>query len=245
MCGRVYEYDRRRGHTRVRCNSCGGNRATRAARVALKQRMVDYKGGRCRSCGFDGSLAALTFHHRDPAEKVLRFAGSLRAELDKCDLLCRNCHFEVHARDERFGLRKPARRSHHDFGKVCRCALCGREYRHDWRKGHTRRMCNSCRSNRGGRAARASLKKRLVERAGGRCHLCGYSRCLQALCFHHIDESSKRFDFAGSHLRSWRSLTAELEKCLLLCQNCHAEVHDERNEAHARLRAARLNALEP
>lgn len=252
-CGRVYEYDRQRGHTRVRCNSCGGNRASRAARQALKRWMVEYKGGCCCSCGFKSSVAALSFHHRDPAKKAFAIAGnhgrSVRAlteELDKCVLLCLNCHFESHARDEPLEPRPRLQRHRpvSDKDKLCRCGVCGREYVHDWRKGHTRRVCNSCRSNRGGRMARQELKRRLVETMGGSCTRCGYSRCLRALCFHHVDETSKHFSFAGNHLRSWQALTAELEKCVLLCQNCHVIVHDEAAEMRTRLRAARLNALE-
>jgi hypothetical protein len=242
VCGRVYQYDRRQGHTRVRCNSCGSNRATRAARRALKERMVEYKGGRCHACGFDESLAALSFHHRNPALKSLGIAGSharswavLRRELDKCDLLCLNCHLEAHEHDRRLGPRTSAV-DPSEIGRLCRCVSCGREYVHNWRKGHTRQVCNSCRTNRGGRAARRLLKQRLVEQRGGRCELCGYSRSLRALCFHHRDETSKRFQFAGSHLRSWEALTRELEKCILLCQNCHVTAHDAAFEARARAR---------
>jgi hypothetical protein len=46
------------------------------------------------------------------------------------------------------------------------------------------------------------------------------------MSFHHIDSASKRFMFAGSHLRCWNEIRTELDKCVLLCMNCHAEVHD-------------------
>jgi hypothetical protein len=107
--------------------------------------------------------------------------------------------------------------------EACRCLLCGRTYLYDYRKGHTKRKCNSCRSN--GRVDRSSLKREMVEFLGGRCEVCGYDRCLRSLCFHHIDERAKRFGFAGGHNRSRRSLWHELDKCVLLCLNCHGEVH--------------------
>ena len=75
-----------------------------AWRRKIKRQAVDYKGGKCQICQYDRCLDALTFHHRNPREKELRFgdypAGweRLRRELDKCDLLCIRCHVEVHAK---------------------------------------------------------------------------------------------------------------------------------------------------
>lgn len=76
----------------------------RPTRRELKIKAVDYKGGHCELCGYSKSLAALTFHHRDPAEKdfgisdLLKVAEwkQIKRELDKCDLLCSNCHSEIH-----------------------------------------------------------------------------------------------------------------------------------------------------
>ena len=59
--------------------------------------------GKCIICGYNKSLHALTFHHRNPEEKegtvgqMLDWSwDKLKAELDKCDLLCSNCHKELH-----------------------------------------------------------------------------------------------------------------------------------------------------
>jgi hypothetical protein len=72
-------------------------------KYVAKKRCVDYLGGRCVRCGYDRCIKAMTFHHRDPDEKEFtvsqmldRSWGVLRAELDKCDLLCFNCHMEEH-----------------------------------------------------------------------------------------------------------------------------------------------------
>ena len=68
----------------------------------MKAKAVEYKGGKCHECGYFKSLAALTFHHRKPEEKDFSISGrvvkweKLRPELDKCDLLCSNCHHEEH-----------------------------------------------------------------------------------------------------------------------------------------------------
>jgi hypothetical protein len=73
---------------------------------------------------------------------------------------------------------------------------------------------------------RLRLKKLLVESRGGHCQICGYSRCLTALDFHHIDESTKEFGLSQRSLtRSWEKILIELKKCVLVCANCHREIH--------------------
>ena len=67
----------------------------------IKEACVAYKGGKCQKCGYDRCVAALDFHHRRPDKKEFRVSGNtwsvkLRKELDKCDLLCANCHREAH-----------------------------------------------------------------------------------------------------------------------------------------------------
>jgi len=70
--------------------------------VNVKQRLVDYKGGKCKECGYDKCLGALEFHHRDPKKKDFGISSNhrsfenLRIEADKCDLLCNRCHMEIH-----------------------------------------------------------------------------------------------------------------------------------------------------
>jgi 5-methylcytosine-specific restriction endonuclease McrA len=72
---------------------------------------------------------------------------------------------------------------------------------------------------------RRRVKRRLVERAGGACQLCGYDRYDGALQFHHVDPESKEFAISrNGTTRSWAELCAEADKCALLCANCHAEV---------------------
>ncbi|MBA3421711.1 MAG: helix-turn-helix domain-containing protein [Thermoleophilaceae bacterium] len=72
---------------------------------------------------------------------------------------------------------------------------------------------------------RREIKATLVEEAGGCCAVCGYSRCLRALSFHHVDPTTKAFGIAlyGS-ARSLARAREEARKCVLLCSNCHAEV---------------------
>jgi len=67
-------------------------------------------------------------------------------------------------------------------------------------------------------------KKYLVKIMGGECILCGYNRCLRAMHFHHLNSHEKEFDL--SQMLYWDEIEKELEKCVLLCSNCHMEVHE-------------------
>ena len=72
---------------------------------------------------------------------------------------------------------------------------------------------------------RRRTKAKLVAEAGCRCVLCGYDRHQAALHFHHLDPDKKEFHLADTGVtRSIERLRREVEKCVLLCGNCHAEV---------------------
>lgn len=70
---------------------------------------------------------------------------------------------------------------------------------------------------------RAWLKEQAVAYLGGSCRCCGYQQSLAALEFHHRDHRQK--DFEISSRMSWKSIEPELRKVVLLCSNCHREVH--------------------
>jgi transposase len=86
--------------------------------------------------------------------------------------------------------------------------------------------CKRCRMERVMRRRRR-LKELLVAEAGGCCCICGYSRHLRALEFHHVDPGEKRLQISWNGItRSLETLRSEARKCVLLCSNCHAEVED-------------------
>jgi predicted transcriptional regulator len=70
---------------------------------AKKIQCINYKGGKCIKCG-ETSPLKLAFHHTNPSEKNFEIGSSsrslsfdiLKKELDKCVLLCENCHREIH-----------------------------------------------------------------------------------------------------------------------------------------------------
>ena len=73
---------------------------------------------------------------------------------------------------------------------------------------------------------RRKLKVRAVEYLGGKCCNCGYSKCIDALEFHHKDPTKKDFGISKKGVpRKWEALVLELNKCILLCANCHREEH--------------------
>ena len=94
---------RKSGYPQAYCKCCDRKRNRESARK-LKQLAVQYKGDKCIKCGYDKCLSALEFHHRDPSQKdfsisKVKWGGltdEVKQELDKCDLLCANCHRETH-----------------------------------------------------------------------------------------------------------------------------------------------------
>jgi hypothetical protein len=73
---------------------------------------------------------------------------------------------------------------------------------------------------------RQRTKIKAIEYKGGKCINCGYDRCVRALQFHHLDSTKKDFTISGVS-RSWDTIKIELDKCILICANCHAEEHDK------------------
>lgn len=69
---------------------------------------------------------------------------------------------------------------------------------------------------------RNSIKAK--EYLGGKCKVCGYNKCHQALEFHHIDKAKKKYGLSNIMNRQWYFIVKELKKCILLCSNCHREV---------------------
>ncbi len=123
------------------CKICTKNQAVERQRT-LKMKAIAYKGGKCEKCGYSKCPAALDFHHRDPLEKEFSMASKVRKgwkkelieELDKCALLCANCHREAHWEEKEFfnlSPKKPAKvhtcsdcSTTLSDGKASRCVPC-------------------------------------------------------------------------------------------------------------------------
>ena len=73
---------------------------------------------------------------------------------------------------------------------------------------------------------RKLIKQMALDYKGRKCEICGYSRCVDALEFHHIGRTKKDFGISEKgYTRSWGKVKEEIDKCLLLCANCHREAH--------------------
>jgi len=89
---------------RWRCKACAVD-AVQKRRIKVKLLAIEYKGGKCEICGYNKYAGALDFHYRDPLQKEFaigakgytRSLEKIKEELDKCQLLCANCHRELHS----------------------------------------------------------------------------------------------------------------------------------------------------
>ena len=68
-------------------------------------------------------------------------------------------------------------------------------------------------------------KKEAIEYLGGKCVCCGYDKYYGALSFHHPNPEEKEIEWTKMRLITWKNVLKELDKCVLVCSNCHAEIH--------------------
>lgn len=106
------------------------------------------------------------------------------------------------------------------------CPIHGSAYLKPLGKGSNRRIrCSKCSSEKVS-FYRKNAKRKLVELFGGKCILCGYSKYFGSLSFHHLDPSKKDFGIAEKgRTISFERMVEEASKCILVCHNCHSEIH--------------------
>lgn len=115
------------------------------------------------------------------------------------------------------------------FTKICK--ICNKEF---ITHANNRLYCYDCSPEQKkygnkyqGIKARA-IKHQLIIYKGGKCQRCGYNKCEGALQFHHLDPSQKDFTIGQQNINNQFDITSlykEVDKCILLCANCHAEEH--------------------
>lgn len=170
------------------CRQCVSKKTIERGRK-LKKECIQYKGGKCQKCTYDKYQGALDFHHIDHKQKdfsiskkyrLTKINDKIKKELDKCDLLCANCHREEH------------------FHKESKKHAQGRK-----------------------------LKLDCLAYKGGKCKSCSYSKCQASLDFHHRNPDEKEFAICKKYgcCKLSERIKKELDKCDLLCANCHREEH--------------------
>jgi hypothetical protein len=234
----------KRGTFRTFCKRCK-NIKNNDGKIKFKKRALDYKGGCCQVCGYNKNISALEFHHIDPSQKEVGPADlyrikweNARKELDKCVILCSNCHREEHYKiDEK--KQKENEFSSNLISSFSDKILIGKNtLKHSCKdcdkvlteenkaSGTHRNQCRDC-NNKMVINRAASGKKRAVEYMGGCCSVCGYDKCLRALEFHHLDPSKKTETFRRFTLWNFERQKKELENCIIVCSNCHREIHSK------------------
>lgn len=108
----------------------------------------------------------------------------------------------------------------------CICKICGeKKEKEDFYKG--RHYCKFCDNKRVWQKQKAT-KKKIIEHMGGGCKCCNYNKCSRSLDLHHLDSSKKDANFNSINGWKWDRIKKELDRCILVCRNCHGEIHEER-----------------
>ena len=102
-------------------------------------------------------------------------------------------------------------------GKKKICIKCN----NDFVSYANRNICGTCKVTE----SRRKKKRLLVEYKGGNCKICGYKKCQRSLSFHHLNPEIKESTISHN---SWglERCKKEVDKCILVCSNCHGEIHE-------------------
>lgn len=114
------------------------------------------------------------------------------------------------------------------------CKICENEFITD---NYSRIYCYNCSGNslrndiesrkHQKTILRRSMKLQAIKLLGGKCIICGYNRCVDALEFHHENPKEKEFKLGSGNTLSWDEYKEEALKCILVCSNCHKEIHSK------------------
>lgn len=108
---------------------------------------------------------------------------------------------------------------------IRKCKTCGETNPEKFQK-HCKIQCRICK-NKSDNKKKQTAKQKYVDYKGGKCEICGYNKYVGSLDFHHLDPSKKEFNLTCSVLNSCSHeyILKELDKCMLVCANCHRELH--------------------
>jgi hypothetical protein len=203
-------------------------------KLKYQQKHLLLKKRRCKNCHvwFQPSRSYTKHCSIQCKEEYTKINRKLKREQNYKSLKkrrCKNCHMWFQPRQglvkycskecQRLYYNQKALVNH----KKRRCQWC-----HKWFKPrtiNTAGCCLACQVALSSKKWRDVLKLKSVTYRGGKCCICGYNKCLAALEFHHKNPSKKDFTINKRKGIPWKTLQKELDKCDLLCANCHREVH--------------------
>lgn len=156
-----------------------------------KEYFIEQLGAKCSICGYDKSKYSLSFHHRENKKYTISSMlhnnkiETCQNEIDKCILVCINCHREIH--------------------------------------NYQKEVCPQYKKQR----AKYLLKREeLLNILGGKCQKCGYNKHSFCLDFHHLRDKKFSLSMREMALKiPIEELKQEINKCIILCGNCHSEEH--------------------
>ena len=135
-------------------------------------------------------------------------------------------HYDPTAKEENVKLNNSKQRI---------CAICGKSFIPK-KFGANRKYCFDCSPSdikdennkiiNNPSNDKSKIKQYLIDYKGGKCQICGYNKSNWALHFHHINPNEKDFTISEKHTTKLDSYIKEINKCILLCSNCHAEIHE-------------------
>jgi hypothetical protein len=168
---------------------------------------------KCIRCG-ENEPSCLHFHHRTRAEKKMSIAtyvaqvssiDKLLQEIEKCDILCANCHLIEHWQDM------------YETHLLEHTKL--KQQLADTRGWFERKKIRRSLAQLEAKLWLSEYKRTLT------CHSCGQNHPAR-LHFHHLDGNDKTGEIGNLVVySSIDRLKREIEKCVVLCANCHAEHH--------------------
>lgn len=198
-------------------------------RAELRKMLNDLKveSDGCKRCD-ESDPACLDFHHREDEEKEMAVnkmvpygysREDIKAEVEKCDLICANCHQKNHHGQPANTEGSEEGSLTFEFEEVDVSAVDPGELLEEdqWPMTKEERL-------------RAWTHAYKHERG---CQQCGEndSICLQ---FHHTDEKTKGVGQMITDCHPEEEVIAEVEKCEVLCVNCHRKVHYEKPRSEGR-----------
>jgi hypothetical protein len=176
-----------------------------------KQVIDDHKKSNPCSCG-EADICCLEFHHRDTSTKLfnISFRGKqcsikrLCAEIEKCIVVCKNCHTKLHSNGQDEKLE--------ELIKETDILLSGKLEKHERHKLHR---------NKQKYVSKLYVRDYKIE---NNCEKCGENDH-NCMVFHHDDPDSKEAKIPQLYKYGVKKVQREIDKCSLLCHNCHSKLH--------------------